>query len=210
MKSKLLLGMTLACLLSTNSFSLEITHGKLLSHKEWTTGNVKAVSQEAKHLQIPELQLPPHKLNNTRYESDWVDVMTTEAWYNPPLGAQIPANRDISLYGVSAVAITNSTSAPVTYTIATSLNVCEQSQIPGSLKLCWFPSGSSISQDVVTLDAHGSLTLQNTPMATINSSYPELVTYWVDSSVTREGGTTAFSSRSSANYLIIEADNKSN
>ena len=42
MKGKLLLGLTIATLISANSFALEIYKGKLIKHKEWTTGGVKS------------------------------------------------------------------------------------------------------------------------------------------------------------------------
>lgn len=43
MKGKLLLGLALTSFISANAFALEIKNGKLLSHKVWTTGDIKVI-----------------------------------------------------------------------------------------------------------------------------------------------------------------------
>lgn len=43
MKGKLLLGLALTSFISVNALALEIKNGKLLSHKVWTTGDIKVV-----------------------------------------------------------------------------------------------------------------------------------------------------------------------
>lgn len=37
---KILIGLLVSCIASSSIFALEITQGKLLRHKEWTTGNI--------------------------------------------------------------------------------------------------------------------------------------------------------------------------
>lgn len=47
MKGKLLLGLTIATLISANSFAYEIHKGKITKHVEWSTGKNKAVFKDA-------------------------------------------------------------------------------------------------------------------------------------------------------------------
>lgn len=46
MKKKVLFCSTLAVLFISNSFALDIHQGKVLSHKEWSTNNVKAIFKD--------------------------------------------------------------------------------------------------------------------------------------------------------------------
>jgi len=47
MKGKIILCASLVALLSANSFALEIYKGRIVSHKEWTTGDAKVVYKPA-------------------------------------------------------------------------------------------------------------------------------------------------------------------
>lgn len=44
MKKKFLAGLILISAISANSFAMEIPNGKLIKHREWTTGNIKSAS----------------------------------------------------------------------------------------------------------------------------------------------------------------------
>src|SRR5690348_4255022 len=122
MKRKLLLGLILTAVCSANSFAMEITHGKLISHKEWTMGKLAKSSsfKEVNNLNIPALRLPSLKMKGD------VPMPPVLVANNTVLAQSVVSDdltavvgQDVSLSGFNYVDITNNGSTPKTYVINT-------------------------------------------------------------------------------------------
>lgn len=64
MKGKLLLGLALVSFISANTYAVEIYKGKIIKHKEWSTGTIKVTFKDTK-LKLFDLKVSPlHKAND--------------------------------------------------------------------------------------------------------------------------------------------------
>lgn len=191
MKHKLVLGLILSSVLSANSFAIEIHGGKLLSHKESTKGNV--IKSSFKEISKAEaLKIPFNHLQKNDGEN-W--VLANSGVYSISENT-IPVNTDVNLSGYSYVNIFNSDSASKTYTITSSLFVMG----PCDGQLC--PLTESTSQDVVTLDPKGNMSVNRNPFMTTSFSKTGSVSYWVNQDIEANDTATHFSSL--GNWGIIK------
>ena len=112
MKYKLMLGFILSSLLSANSFAIQINGGKLLSHKEWTKGNViKSSFKDVKPSDV--LNIPSLQRLQQNEGSNWIFAYGNVV---PLVETSVPVNTDVTLSGNSHVYIFNHDTVQRTYT----------------------------------------------------------------------------------------------
>ena len=86
MKGKIILSLVAASLVSSGSFALEIYKGRIVNHKEWTTGNVKAILKAGDPRKNKMAQLNNRTTqNNSTYASVSSDIDYVEGTANTPL-----------------------------------------------------------------------------------------------------------------------------
>ncbi|MEO8402222.1 MAG: hypothetical protein ABI597_10585 [Gammaproteobacteria bacterium] len=200
MKRKLLLGFVLTSILSANSFAMKITHGKLISHQEWTTGkHLHAVFKETDNLEIPELQINAHNMQLAQETSADADVDTVDPmhwlFYENVQGV---VGEDIPLGGQVMVQISNRSPVSKNYIITTTLVTC----FGDAMTICKWTEKAT-SQDTITLDAGGIAQIAHASFATEKYGTPGVGYYWLATDIQVDRG-TIFKSRSNAVNITIK------
>lgn len=103
MKLKPIFALSLAAIVSTNCMAIEITKGKLLSHKEWSTGKVSSFSNII--TKSNRLQVPPAILNK-KVDPDAVDRIYASSQINK---VESIAGKGTTISGYAQTMITNGT-----------------------------------------------------------------------------------------------------
>ena len=193
MKKKILLGLMLASVASANSFAMEIMHGKLISHKEWTKGNIKA---SFKDIQIKPASLTALKLKDAVGVD--TDVVSANSYTFPYVANNVVVNQDVTIWGESNVYIINNSSVQKTYVITTYLEIAP----PCTNVICAIEL-TAASQDTVTLDPNGGLVgFKRQPYTHMNFSSAGKGWYHVATTVQVDGG-TVFSSPSNEQEFTV-------
>lgn len=180
MKFKLVVGLLFSALVSANSYAMEINGGKLISHKEWTKGNViKSSFQDVKEAQAL-------SFNHTQSEDGpWIFAKSKA---HPFLEKNVVVNTNATFMGENLVYIFNSDSVQRTYTITTVLLVQSPCQNPDDV--C--PIASTTAKNIVTLDPHGMMKVTLAPTLTTQFSVAGTAKSWVQSEVTTNDTTIHF------------------
>lgn len=146
MKTKLLVSAILVSL-TTSAFAIEITNGKLISHKEWTTDNsIKlAVKPSDKNLNLAILKKSGSYLPEYIFIRDDLDKTM-----------KVVVGSEIKLSGTTMTFISNSHTTPHKYKIVTEICGALPSDICGH------------TEDVVTLNPYGTIQLNSAPTLSIN------------------------------------------
>lgn len=197
MKRKLLLGFILASLVSTNGFAAEITHGKLISHKEWTKGNITGTFKSTK----AKLRASLHPISATPNDNDSSYVFVQNLVSDSTLQATV--NQDINLRGYNSINIFNNSSVQKTYTITSDFVISP----PCNDTLC--PINEITSQDVITLDPNGGIYESVAmPTATQNFSASGQASYYISTSIQQMNGDASpmFGTYSNNGYIIVSDD----
>jgi hypothetical protein len=145
MKGKFVLSVMIISMFSVDANALEIKKGKLIEHKEWTTGNVQGFIKEkikdTKDKLISLQQLQVMNMSESVPHEDNILVSNKIDTINIPLGSasEIP--------GYVNVDITNFTSTPQIYNITSKLCVIH---IPDYDDQCFLTS------DKIQLDPNGN------------------------------------------------------
>lgn len=203
MKRQLLLGCVLSSLLSANSFALDIHGGKLISHKEWTKGNV--VNSSFKEV------TPSKEMNgldqNAKDGHEWISAQSTTYQASSMQQLQpiksIPVNTDIDLNGYSEARISNSTNAQSTFTIHSVFSVA-----PPCLPHMLCPMTLKIVEDVVTLDPNGYVTMGRTIGMTVNFNTAGEASYQAGISVSNDSKSTIFNTLGDTKYIQVTDQKK--
>lgn len=85
MKGKLLLGLVLVTI-TTSSFALEIDKGRVINHKEWTTGNAKGFFKPGK--MTNEMMKGQGWHGNSSYSSLYSYASSTQGTVNTPVNIE--------------------------------------------------------------------------------------------------------------------------
>lgn len=207
MKAKLLLGLIFTSIVSINSYAMEITKGKLISHKEWTTGNITGSFKEIiKGKNSKFSLLPLQNQKNLELPTNLSVVMASSyAYENNGL-----TGTDIIFTGSSYAIIYNKTSSPQTYRIITnfSLHFDEHSGNGNNNNNNSGMNDSVTSEDVVTLDPQGEFFSMRHPVITKNFAMPGYGYTVIETNVYPEGKEAVFRTYSSLGYFEIYAENK--
>ncbi len=194
MKYRSLLSFIMLSLLSWSVSAMQIKGGKLISHKEWSVGKVVKGS-------VKEIPLQKMRKLNVNFP-DPVPTINNISVYEqmniPSIGMVLP-NTDVTFNGFYNIFLTNQDSTQKTYWITNAVNV--QMPCSGS-EIC--PVTSHFSQDMVTLDPGGNLSLSGAPSLTVNATEPGYLYSWVQTSVVANDSATGFSTGSSdVNVLVL-------
>ncbi|TAK71560.1 MAG: hypothetical protein EPO11_11130 [Gammaproteobacteria bacterium] len=82
---KSLVSLTLISLVSANSFALELYKAKVISHKEWTTGDIKASFNPGKS----NMSKLKNKTSSTNTDSTYADVEAATTFTMGQVGAMV-------------------------------------------------------------------------------------------------------------------------
>lgn len=167
MKGKLLFAIALIAAASSNVFSMEIVKGKLLTHKEWTTGNVKSI--------VKDINIDSKKTERllSQHKNDPNTYVYSHARFPFMLSPIIRTGEIASIDGQTSTIILNNATTNKIYTITDS--VCsdtspeEAPQGPIQLRTC------SFRMHQIFLDAGGYIVLAQNPGVT--RSFDEAGTY---------------------------------
>lgn len=143
MKGKLLLSVTIASLFSINAFALNIQKGHLMSHKEWSTGNLSYSFKNQKNLATISIT-PSNKSNSDE---------TLNTQITPATGI---TNSPVTLTATDSLSITNNSTSSKTFSYVQSICVNTTS------RQCAYYS------DQIQLDPGGSAVIANTPLLSIS------------------------------------------
>jgi hypothetical protein len=172
MKHTLILRFALLSLLSANCFAIQINGGKLISHKEWTKGNV--IKSFFKNIESSAaLNIPLNRL----HQNDGINWISASSTTTPFPQTSIPVKTDATFTGNSNMFIENDDPIQKTFTIISTLFV----NPPCISGLC--PTIILSSEDVVTLDPYGTLKIDKNPTLTTNFTTTGAVSYFADINV---------------------------
>lgn len=192
MKHKLMLGFMLSSLLSANSFALEIHGGKLISHKEWTKGNV--IKSSVKEIaSSTALKIPSHQFQQNE-SVNWISANSTT--YKTAEDS-VPVNTDTNFSGNTDVNISNGDSVQKTYTITSYLEV-----IPYCISM-FCPITEKMVQDTVTLDPEGYVRLDRNIDMTTSINTVGYATYKTGVDIDDNVTNTQFSSSGNREYIQV-------
>ena len=173
MKRKLLLALAFGSLVSSNVFSMEIVNGKLLDHKQWTTGNVKAV--------VKNINADPKKIErllSQHKDNSHVDI-NAAARFPFGLMPMILVGQSTLIEGQAEALIFNDTSTVERFVV---LNTVCSDDVPLGSQSQIHSITCSNDQSHVMLEPHGYFLLGQYPGMTI--SYKEAGTYDVSVGIT--------------------------
>lgn len=204
MKNKVLLIFILSLLSTVNSFAIQITGGKLISHKEWTQGNViKSSFKDITSSNTSRIPVSRFKKNETI--ENWITASSRTIRSDE---ASIPVNKDITFSGVSHIHILNdSDSVQKTYSIIHTMNVfppCPSE--PGHL--C--PTLFSIVEDVVMLEPNGSAFIEKEPTLTTRFDSPGKAYYWIEQNIEANDASLDFNTSSNTESIQVTENNLKN
>ena len=188
MKRKSLLIATLVSALTIgNCFAMEITKGKLLNHKEFTTGDAKIVFQDKNFKMNDKLK----ELQNKYFDTlgDYIGVLGNID------NESTTVNQPIDIKGAAEIAVSNDTSVIQTYKIVTTLAT-------------WTPDNGMItgtSVDTVSLEPSGSISLLRKPILSYSFDKAGNYTTYIMVAAQKENDATIF--RSFAEGTIKVFDN---
>jgi hypothetical protein len=181
MKLTPIIGIALAAAISSNAFAVEVTKGKVLKHKEWSTGKVKAsYAKGSKTLAAMKQKI---KLDGP--------VPTYTFAETRPVS--VNAGDTFSISNDSFTFIHNNTSEVHYYTMESSICV-ERTDNAVECVYSW---------DYVELQPDGDITAVSMP--TLTTSFADAGTYHTDASTYFSGGTQNkfFSNLSSSSATVI-------
>jgi hypothetical protein len=174
MKGKILIGLA-AVLVSTGSFAMDITKGRLLDHKEWTTnGGVGTFIDKHQSLAAT-------KANRFFHDEQFEDGVIAQGKVYDLDTAKV--NEEVRVHSKSILWLVNYTQSQQIYKITTELcsnleNVDKQ--------VC------TRTEDRVSLEPKGSLSMNRYPSVHITFDKAGYYSNQMFSSVQREGMKTAF------------------
>lgn len=154
MKGRLLLGSLMISAISANTFALDIKNGKLLSHKEWTKGNITASFSETteKNAKIDLRQVLAKKGlpgNGSEVIYALNDIQDTSGI----------VGQSVNFSGDNQTVIINQTIFPHTYKITNTIGTCYF----GSSTECQYEYAAS--EDTVSVNPNSGINLMLTPHA---------------------------------------------
>lgn len=179
MVRKLIASVVLLSLTGASAYAMEISKGKLLSHKEWTTGNV-----------IKSSFLEVNKKQNTLLSSIWskntlgskvipmdIDVLFTGARIFA--GQMLPGvvGEEVTLFGFTRHAIDNRSASMQTYQLYSTL--CAQTGM--GTGTC------ATSEDDVSIEPGGYIAIERRPNMTVSYDEPGTYNVAVFSAIYRDG-----------------------
>lgn len=165
MKRNLLIGLAIATL-SLNSFAAEITHGKLISHKEWFKANVKGAFESSNN-QFQKL----HSYRQNNNSSDPLDYINLNA-------SLYKDSQDADHFKGHVVAnVINTSNTSQIYEMSTKVSICHE-MVDG-----WCNSLELVmtAEDMIMLDSQGIYAKVQTPRITYKLGEKELMV--IDTSV---------------------------
>ena len=149
MKSMHVLGLIFLSMFSAASFSMDIKNGKLISHKEWSTGDIKGSFKDAVNKNSKTEYLRSHTNRHMRNEIAITnDINST---YNV-------AGEESIFSGQAQVVILNGDPLPHTYKIKNVVSICYMR----AKEQCEFEDYVT-SEDVVNLDSDGFIFFYKIP-----------------------------------------------
>lgn len=195
MKGKLLLGLALTSMISASAFAMEIHNGKLLKHKEWTTGNLIGTSAK-KFSKAEVLKFKENlKLNGVAI-SDHMTMSYSMA--NATTGV---AGERADVNGVQFAFLLNDSEGTQVYSVFNSICAATSDKTTE----CMF------YQDEIMLDAQGyAFDLQQPsiqPIFNANGSYNTTVMTVIAVEDERYNGFVAESVSQSSGVVIISSGN---
>jgi hypothetical protein len=192
MKGKLLLGLTIATLISANTFALEIYKGKLLKHKEWSTGGAQG---SFKNVATNLADFKLHANKTTKSSEPFLQAFTHAAHTKTLVGATtLP-------YGQYQIYIYNDTDSSQTYRYF--LDVCVELSANQTKCISYF--------DELSLEAGGYAVTTEQPMLLVNYDTPGNYKIYLAAGAINENPSsdaTAFESMSSSHATIEVISNK--
>jgi hypothetical protein len=202
MSKKLLIALSIAAL-SSQAMAMQITNGKLISHKTWTRGNVTGSFAQATTKSIdPKRQLAESKMKNSRKDMQMGTIITSnhmEIMNGDSIGT---INMPVDLPGHSATTIENSTDAPLTYKITTEQAICYYGQADN----CKYDSVTTV--DEIALNPQGTVTMEQYPIMTKTfDAYGDGYAA-VDQTIEVEGTSYSFTNVGPAVEFKIDSDKK--
>jgi hypothetical protein len=191
MKGKLLLGFTLISIANSSGYAMEIVKGKLLSHKETTTGEAKFVVKDIKldmNKRLNKLKAKKLFVQDNKY--DFISIIN-HAY--PAFGV---VGDGVIVSGNADIAIDNNTFTTHTYTASTIL--C--SMVSAEMNICGFAT------DKFQLDPGGHAYSNRMPSLTMTYNTPDIYDTFVSSNVVRDDGETQFASYDMNSVEIADAE----
>lgn len=188
--NQLILTATLS-LISMNALAIEISHGKLLNHKEWTKGNVKGSIQDITSINPAEkikLLKSTQFDNNTHEDGIYIETNVDQKYVQ---------QNNTTVFGTMFSYVENMTPSTQTYTIKTRLCILDRKIANFD---CIFVS------DTVQLDSHGFFYLSRAPQLDYDFSGANATTDYIltiNSYAQRSDQTTYFATSSSTTLSVL-------
>lgn len=202
MKHKLILGLIVSSTVSMQSYALEIHGGKLISHKEWTTGN--AIQSFSKELSSSGLsRVPLHDVQQNENISVVVSSHT-----DPLNDINISTNKEVIFTGSDNVWITNNSDIQKVYTVTAALLTTAMCSIHTPIPPSNYrPAASKMAEDVIILDPKGSVWMNKGLSLTTSFGDANCVgQYRIDVSVHDNTTSTGFyASGDAEEFRVVEA-----
>lgn len=188
--NQLILSATLS-LISMNALAIEITHGKLLNHKEWTKGDVKGSIQDVININPAEkIKL----LKSTQFDNN---TLEDGIYIETNVDQKYVSQNNATLYGTMFSYVENMTPNTQTYTIKTRLCIIDRKTAQDD---CIFVS------DTVQLDSHGFFYLSRAPKLNYDFSGANATSDYIltiNSYAQRSDQTTYFGTSSSTTLSVL-------
>ncbi|MHB1948135.1 MAG: hypothetical protein ACYCQI_08485 [Gammaproteobacteria bacterium] len=195
MKGKLLVGLALISISSTNGFTMDISKGKLISHHEWTTDNRVKIKLEETNKTLKNSVLSS---KNADILSGSFDRIIVENKMSDTIGT---AGAITNLLANDITYISNDSSSPHNYKINTV--ICTTYDSTGGTAC------GSVS-DEFTLEPQGQVTLSRSPVLSLIYNMPGTYSTYTETYVLREDKTTLFSGASESYADISDVKNPNN
>ncbi|MFZ2315030.1 MAG: hypothetical protein WAW86_05150 [Gammaproteobacteria bacterium] len=189
MNGRILFGLLLTTAISANSFALEISKGKLLSHKEIANGKIQGSFLSIKSDSALTKRFSKYK-EHTSHVSAYVNAFQNDGI----------AGSDITFKGRSTIWVWNQTSQTQTYTINQTGTVC----FYGNTNMCIPETIESI--DVISLAPGGFISESNLPKITTNYDTAGHGIFEIIINVSVDGSVHEFETSNRAEFTISESD----
>lgn len=190
MKRKILVGLSLIYLATTASYAMDIQGGKLISHKEWTTGSVKALFADTKKDFKANISRKMRNLPSAIEQHDGIVLANSMPDQQGVVGEETPVVGFVSGY------IENLTSTQQTYTINSF--ICSNMGLGQE-------SDCANSTDIIQLNPNGFINLNKN--ITMSNVYKLAGNYWTvtGATVKKDGMSTMFASYAEGYLEITDA-----
>ncbi|OAI46606.1 hypothetical protein AYO45_06250 [Gammaproteobacteria bacterium SCGC AG-212-F23] len=207
MKIKWLTCFLITTALSANTFAVDITKGRVLEHKEWTTGNAriffnnanakKAVAFSSQHHQLKKAANNDTDTASFRDDNDNAPTSYVYAGTQPASGV---VGKSVDIKGENFAYVVNTTNQKQLYYYYSSLCVMSAHPSPNQNDCAYY-------RDSIELDPAGEANFSEGPVLQVVMDHADNFKTTIITGMNGVGGTTQLSSEASG-VLTVTADNK--